>query len=195
MKVRLSWYNGSSVWVIQLSEASALLSMLLPPISSCCVTTSVSRPDALQPRERDRVPCRAELPLHLEPPRWAAEHRIPGDGAIGLERISFESTKLRHANRAALDLYTGIHIHHGDFAGCDDRAILPPLRRKQTILYANTFAMTVYYILADNHSRPHLRPQIPHPHLHPFTIDARLLLDAQNSRLAGAQSRRIVQIA
>ena len=134
------------------------------------------------------------MPLHLEPPRYAAEHRIPGGGQLDWKE--YRRSALNFSTRTELcSIYTQKHTHHGDHTGCHDCAILPPLRRKQTILYANTFAMTVYYILADSHSRPHLRPQIPHPHLHPFTIDARLLLDAQNSRLAGAQSRRIVQIA
>jgi hypothetical protein len=44
----------------------------------------------------NKVACRAELPLHLEPPQRPAEHRIPGDGAIGLERVSPEYTRPYH---------------------------------------------------------------------------------------------------
>ena len=45
------------------------------------------------------------------------------------------------------------------------------------------------------HSRPHIRPAISHNHSHTLTILSRLLLDPPNARLAGSQSRRILQIA
>ena len=56
---------------------------------------------------------------------------------LGLERTAPEALYLT-TNGAVLTLHTRIHIHHGDNAGCDDRAILPPLCRKQTNLYADS---------------------------------------------------------
>lgn len=44
-------------------------------------------------------------------------------------------------------------------------------------------------------SRPHICPTIPHHHTCALTLLARLLLHPQNPRLAGPQSRRILQIA
>jgi hypothetical protein len=77
------------------------------------------------------------MPLHLEPPRYAAEHRIPGDGQLDWKE--YRRSALNFSTRTELcSIYTQKHTHHGDHAGCDDCAILPPLRRKQTILYADS---------------------------------------------------------
>lgn len=45
------------------------------------------------------------------------------------------------------------------------------------------------------HFRPHIRPAIPHYHPNTLTLLSRLLLNPPNPRLAGPQSRRILQIA
>ena len=45
------------------------------------------------------------------------------------------------------------------------------------------------------HSRPYIRPAIPHNHSYSLTLLSRLLLNPSNPRLAGPQSRRILQIA
>jgi hypothetical protein len=115
----------------------------------------------------NRVPCRAERPLHLEPPRYAAEHRIPGDGAIGLERV----------RRSALNYSTPTelcsnHIHKHTHIMATTRVAMTAQSSLRSVA-SRPFCtpipspMGISYILANEYSQASHPPLDPSPSLLP----------------------------
>jgi hypothetical protein len=100
-------------------------------------------------------------------------------------------TTLTREQSRALITHKNTQTHHGDHAGCDDCAILLPLRRKQAILYADSVTNGLPYILANkspqaspppsdpslslppphNRRAPSLRPPEPSTGWHPKPVN------------------------